>query len=249
MSSLTEMNRLDSPEGSRFGTTLWELVEEAKTNYPEARDQLIRRYWYPLYVYLRRKGKPPEEARDLVQGFFARLLTREKLGNPEGTKSRFRSFLLASLDHFAISEWRGEHDTLKRGLGIEIVPLDEGEAERNYRRESEVPIDPAAHYDRAWAQMILAEARRRLRTEWERAGAVQEFDELSSTLEGEKTDGGYGDLAQRRQVTVGAIKKAVHSLRNDFRLKVRTVLAEESHRTRAELGADDFRDFYAALGS
>lgn len=63
----------------------------------EALERLCRTYWYPLYAYVRRRGHPPEAAKDLTQGFFADLLERRDLATVAPERGRFRAFLLAAL--------------------------------------------------------------------------------------------------------------------------------------------------------
>lgn len=182
--------------------------------------------------------------------FLAQLLGKERLGGPDHEKCRFRTFLLTSLKlNFSISEWRREYDTARRGRDAVMVSMDGPTAEHAYQQEPGTLADPAILYDRVWAHMILREARTRLRAEWERDGAAEAFDELAPTLDGDKTESGYEDIAARRQMTVGAVKKAVFDLRKNFRLKIRSVLAEECHHPDAEIGPEDYRDFYDALGA
>ena len=76
--------------------------------------ELCRIYWYPLYAYIRRRGRTPEEAQDLTQGFFLHLLEHKTLGRVDPLKGKFRSFLLGSLQNYLSSE-ADRARTLKRG--------------------------------------------------------------------------------------------------------------------------------------
>src|SRR4026208_924816 len=97
------MNSQD-PRNGRFPTTQWRLVlvagEGLSPESDEALATLCRTYWYPLYAFVRRQGYSAEEAQDLTQGFFARLLEKHYLRDYRHERGRFRSFLLASLKHF-----------------------------------------------------------------------------------------------------------------------------------------------------
>ena len=109
--SLPEQNAQIGSRGSeRFRTTQWSVVLAAgRRSSPDARDALAtlcQVYWYPLYAYVRRKGHSPNDAQDLTQDFFARLLEKNIAGKADRTRGRFRSFLLASLNHFLAKEWR-----------------------------------------------------------------------------------------------------------------------------------------------
>src|SRR5215831_11110236 len=92
------------PVGARqFVTTRWTIVLNAgrtdSTQAASALEKLCQTYWYPLYAFIRRQGHSPEDAQDLTQEFFARLIAKNYLGDVDRSKGKFRSFLLASLKH------------------------------------------------------------------------------------------------------------------------------------------------------
>jgi DNA-directed RNA polymerase specialized sigma24 family protein len=95
--------------GHAFATTLWSVVVAAgDTSAAAARpalEQLCHTYWYPLYAHVRRRGYSREDAEDLTQAFFARLLTHKSLYVADPSRGRFRCFLLAGLNHFLANEW------------------------------------------------------------------------------------------------------------------------------------------------
>ena len=103
-----------------FATTQWTVVLNAgrsdSTNAREALSLLCQSYWYPLYAYARRRGNSPEDAEDLTQGFFTRLLELNSLADVRREKGKFRSFLLASLNHYLSDEWDRAR-AQKRGHG------------------------------------------------------------------------------------------------------------------------------------
>ena len=148
-----------------FQTTHWSVVlaaGQAATPQAEAAlASLCRIYWYPLYAYVRRQGQRPEDAQDLTQEFFARLLEKEYLKRADQGRGRFRSFLLKSLQHFLVNEWvRGQAQ--KRGGGQQILPLDEETAERIYQQEPAAPLAAESLYDKRWAVTLLERAMDRL---------------------------------------------------------------------------------------
>src|SRR6266571_6754143 len=90
-----------------FATTHWSIVLEAQGETPAAQkalETLCRTYWRPLYGFVRRQGLAPEDAQDLVQEFFARLLEHKNLKTVRREKGRLRSYLLVSLKRFVTSE-------------------------------------------------------------------------------------------------------------------------------------------------
>ena len=90
--------------GGKFATTHWSLVLAAARDEDRdgrrAMESLCQQYWYPLYVFVRRRGYPAEDAQDLTQGFFTRLLDNGDVALASPARGRFRSFLLTSLQHF-----------------------------------------------------------------------------------------------------------------------------------------------------
>src|ERR1041385_8102832 len=133
------------PMPRQFVTTQWQTVlraSESGADQSQALEQLCRSYWYPLYAYVRRQGHGPEDAQDLTQEFFARLLQKQFFRQARPERGRFRSFLLTSLKHFLVNEWH-RATARKRGSGHTPVPLDTVLAERLYCREPglELPAD------------------------------------------------------------------------------------------------------------
>ena len=103
---------------SSFDTTHWSAVLNAKASDSglagEALARLCQSYWYPLYAFVRRQGYSPEDAQDLVQGFFARVLEKKYVQGADPDKGKFRSFLLIALKRYMVNEWVREHRE-KRG--------------------------------------------------------------------------------------------------------------------------------------
>ena len=63
-----------------FASTQWSMVLRAGRGSVEAQqamEQLCELYWYPIYAFARRRGASAQEAEDLTQGFFVRVLEKE----------------------------------------------------------------------------------------------------------------------------------------------------------------------------
>ena len=96
----------ETPDASHrfFVTTRWSVVLEAQDkSSPDsavALETLCRAYWYPLYAYVRGTGRSPEDAQDLTQEFFARLLAHDWLRAVLPEKGRFRTFLIVAFKRF-----------------------------------------------------------------------------------------------------------------------------------------------------
>src|SRR5262245_23583523 len=121
----------------QFTATHWSVVLAAQESSPDAARalaELCRTYWYPLYAYVRRKGYDVADAQDLTQEFFTRFLEKQYFALADRRKGKFRSFLLASLEHFLAKEWTRAH-RLKRGGGQTIIAWDGFDAQERYKHE------------------------------------------------------------------------------------------------------------------
>lgn len=212
-----------------FATTHWSLVLAAgRDASPEARaamETLCRAYWYPLYAYVRRGGHSPDDAQDLTQEFFHRLLSCDWVARADKTRGRFRTFLLSGLQNFLANEWQ-KANRLKRGAGTVTIALDALDAEERYRVE---PADVASAdklFDRRWALTLLDRVLARLQTEQAAAGFADRFEALRPALLGEPNDEGYIALARRFGVTESTVKSWVHRLRGRYRELLREEVAQ-----------------------
>jgi RNA polymerase sigma-70 factor (ECF subfamily) len=186
--------------------------------------QLCRTYWYPLYAYVRRKGYDTQNSQDLTQEFFARLLARNYLGSADRNKGKFRSFLLGALEHFLAREWTRNH-AQKRGGGQPLLSLDELGAENRYRLEPAYELAPEKIFDRRWATTLLERALGQLRQEHGAADKSALFERLECLLAGDEPGVGYAELAASLKMSEGAIKVAVHRLRQRYGELVRAEIA------------------------
>lgn len=220
----------DLPESPRaiFVTTRWSLVVQAgAVDSPDTREalaNLCRGYWYPLYAYVRRRGQSPEDAKDLTQEFFARLLARNWIANADRNKGRFRSFLLGAMNHFLSDEW-DKARAQKRGGGAVTLPLEFDTAETRFSHEPADHSTPEQNFERRWALTLLENVLVRLRTEFEREGQADLFAQLSPTLIGERTAQPYAQLARQLGASEGTVKAAVHRLRQRYRNLLRAEIA------------------------
>jgi RNA polymerase sigma-70 factor (ECF subfamily) len=186
--------------------------------------RLCQTYWYPLYAYVRRRGHEPHDAQDLTQEFFARLLEHKWLAQADRARGRFRTFLLSATAHFLANEW-DKARTQKRGGGVEMVPLQLDCAETRYGRDPADPLTPEQCFDRRWALALLDEVLNALRKEHIAAGTEQLFDTLRPCLVGDRQSQPYAALGSSLGMTEGAVKVAVHRLRQRYRQLLREEIA------------------------
>ncbi len=221
--------RAGSSRHRQFASTHWSMVVAAGHGESDqsraALAQLIDMYWYPLYAYLRRRGHQAAEAQDLTQGFLTELLEKGSLQAADQTRGRFRSFLLASLNHYLAHQQRHDRSE-KRGGACRTFSLDVAEGERRYLLEPADPLTPERVYQRRWAMTLLGRAVDRLRSEYERGGKLPIFEALKAYLGGSDTSVPYRQIAQQLQSSEGAVKVAVHRLRQRCRNCLRQEIAQ-----------------------
>jgi RNA polymerase sigma-70 factor (ECF subfamily) len=241
------MSASDASPG-RFATTHWSLIVAARdgdtAEAQAALAALCQAYWYPLYAYIRRQGHPADQAQDLTQEFFTRLLEKEFLGVLDPDKGKFRAFLLAACKHFLANE-RDRERAQKRGGGRLRLSLDFTDAEDRYTREPGHALTAEKLFERRWALALLQGVLERLREEHAARGKGELFDRLRGFLLGERQPGGYAGAAADLGLTEGAAKVAVHRLRQRYR----ELLRAEIGRTvpDGESVDEEIRALFAAL--
>lgn len=237
------------PGGAVFVTTHWSLVLTAgRTDTIQAHEALAtlcQAYWYPLYAYVRRRGSTPHDAEDLTQGFFAHLLRANSLANARREKGRFRGFLLAAFNHFVANEWDRAR-ARKRGGGKAALSLDAGAAESRYKLEPADQLTAERIYERRWALTLLDAVLHHLEREHELSGKKDLFSELRFCLTGERSKLPYAELAGRLGMSEGAVKVAVHRLRQRYRELLRAEIANTV--TSPDEVEDEIRHLFTVLG-
>jgi len=210
-------------------TTQWGLVMRASGDESAeglvALDRLCRIYWYPVYAHVRRQGRSAEDAQDLTQEFFARLLEKQYLKLADPLRGRFRTFLLGSLKNFLINEWEKNH-TLKRGAGQLTALLETRDGEERYQHEPADGLSPDKIYERRWAAALLESVVDRLRKEYVAVGKEALFEGLKASVWGEGPEDGYQGLAGKLQLSEGALRVAAHRLRERYRTLLREAVSE-----------------------
>jgi RNA polymerase sigma factor (sigma-70 family) len=189
--------------------------------------ELCQVYWYPLYIFARRRGYSPSDAEDLTQGFFLHLLADRALAGVDPVKGKFRSFLIACFQNY-IADAADWSRRVKRGGGKELVQLDE-DAEERYRREPVEFLTPEKIFDARWALTVLGEAMTRVREAYIAAGKESTFEALESFLDPNSALAlpSYEDVAKRLGLSASGVKTIVHRMRKRYR----AILREEVGRT------------------
>jgi len=214
------MSPLEQPSESPgqpglFVTTHWSVVVQAgNSRSPEAdaaMEQLCQTYWYPLYVFVRRKGHSHEDACDLTQAYFSKFLENRYLKSVDADLGKFRTFLLTSMSHFLADEW-DKSQAQKRGGGQRVISFDDASAEGRYGLEPVEHTTPESLFERRWAQTVVGVVSDRLATETE----AKRFEVLKQFLIEDKGAVSYDEAAAQLGMSVSATTSAIHRLRGRF---------------------------------
>ena len=212
-----------------FATTHWSVVLSASqldtTLAHAALARLCQSYWYPLYAYVRRRGYPVHDAQDLTQAFFAQLLERQSLASADPDRGRFRSFILAAMNHFLASEWK-KGIAQKRGGGCEKLSLDWAAAEQRYDLEPATHVAPDTLFEKQWALTLLSAVTGRLEREYQADGKAALFAAIKHTLLGLRDSQPYAGIAAALDMNESALKVAVHRLRKRYRELIQAEIAD-----------------------
>ena len=220
---------IDSADYRQFATTHWSLVgaanlnEVSQTRARNALEELCRTYWYPLYAFVRSRGNSATDSQDLTQAFFTRIIETGGFTSADPERGRFRSYLLGAMKHFLTNEWH-KTKTQKRGGELQFVEWDAVDLEERYSGASKSD-DPELIFDYEWALETISGALQTLRKEMEAAGKVEQFEALKGSLTGED-ELSREEIAEKLDMTEGAIKTAVHRLRQRYRRLLRAAIAE-----------------------
>jgi len=212
-----------------FATTQWSMVLAAgkpgSTGAEEALARLCSLYWYPIFAFARRHGYSPDDAQDLTQSFFTRMLEKNDLGDADPARGRFRSFLLTAVKNFLANEWDRAR-TLKRGGGQVTVSLDVVKAERWYVPSVVDAETPEVLFERRWALSVLEQAMLRLRADFAAARKSDLFEYLSVFLSQDSSEIRYAELAGQLGMRAGTVRTKVYRMREKYRKLLREEISE-----------------------
>jgi DNA-directed RNA polymerase specialized sigma24 family protein len=223
---------LPAAGAANFHTTHWTIIMTAAQSQmeggPAALAELCGLYWYPLYVFARRRGHSPDDAQDLTQGFFLHLLEHRALARVDRLKGKFRSFLITAFTNYLSLEAHRAR-CLKRGGNCQFVTLDLERAESRYLLEPADALTAEKIFDARWAMVLLGRAMTLLGEEYAAQGKTSTFEMLEAFLDlgDSKAPPPYEQAAEALQVSVGSVKTLIHRLRKRFA----SILREEVGRT------------------
>ena len=229
MSTYPKNRQSSAARAARFATTRWSMVLDAgrasSTSSRRALAELCRIYWYPIYVFIRRRDCTAEDAHDLTQDFFANLLEKATLRVADPERGRFRSFLLAAVTNF-VAKQRRKAGARKRGGNRPPLSLDLAAAEQRFAREPSHELTAEKIFERRWAMTLLERVIAELKGEATAAGKLRQFELLAPFLGGSRQTVPYAAIARELEMTEGAVKVAVHRLRRRCRELLRAEVAQ-----------------------
>jgi len=220
---------------SAFVTTRWSVIisgadsKGKETEIHAALAELCRIYWRPIFSFITRRGYSPEDAEDLTQDFFARILKGDWLQKADRSRGRFRSLLLKSLENF-LNDATDRTHARKRGGDFSFVSWDpwmaEAPAELTLSREMLNSWPAERLFDAGWAATVVERVLRRLREECESKGRSRVFEVLSPYLSAERGDLSYANLAALLRVPEATLKKLLYHMRQRYRFLLRDEVAQ-----------------------
>jgi len=231
-----------------FMTTHWSIVRAAGDSsapkHEQALSTLCQTYWFPLYAYLRRNGHDANEAADHTQAFFTQLLDKKYLRQVQPKPGKFRSFMLTALKHFVANQRKYDR-AKKRGGGKNILSLNYDQAENRYALEPATNLSPEKLFEKSWALTVLTRTMERLEEELAAKNRQKLFEHLRAYVVAEQSAVPYHDLSDKLEMTEGAIRVAVHRLRQ----RCKEILRDEVAQTvaTAEEVEEEIRSLFIAL--
>ena len=244
----TDSGHSSNRGNNHFATTSWSMVVDAtgdSDDKHQALSQLCENYWYPLYAYARRRGHNNTESEDLTQAFFAELLDKNKLAAANQNRGRFRSFLLATMDNFLKNDWRSKQ-ALKRGGGRQVISLDFDDAERRYQNEPSQASTAESVFERNWAITLLNQVFNSVRQQYSENDKQELFELLKGNITGD-SNLPYDEIAEQLNMKTGAVKVAVHRLRERYGQQLRLQIARTVESP--EQVDEELRELFRALES
>jgi RNA polymerase sigma factor (sigma-70 family) len=218
---------MDPQIRKNFATTHWSLVLEAvdqtSPDANQALEVLCQSYWYPLYAFARKRGHNQDDAADLTQEFFSRLMDRSLLQSADPARGRFRSFLLTIFQRFLARQYH-EARAEKRGGKWTRIEFDPDSSESRYIQSSASEQVPEHLFDREWALTLLTQVLEQLEAEYSSKGKSDFFNSCRPFLIGTSSSD-YATLARQLNMSEGAMRVAIHRMRDRYRDLLRQTVA------------------------
>jgi DNA-directed RNA polymerase specialized sigma24 family protein len=215
---------------SAFRSTRWSLVLRSRGDAPHSRaalGELCEVYWAPVFRFLCSEGRTEDDSRELTQEFFAGVLGKNGFEHADPVKGRFRSYLLGALKHFLADRRRSEGRE-KRGGNVVMESIESAGSETSPGLQIPDPdaFTTDAYFDRHWALAVMERALDVVRKSFDSSDKGKQFDVLKPWLAGDADSLSQSDAAAELGMTTGAVKVAIHRLRQKFGDAIRSEISE-----------------------
>jgi RNA polymerase sigma factor (sigma-70 family) len=240
------------PHGSpQFQTTLWSQVllaarQPDSSGGQKAIARLCEIYWYPIYVFVRRKGVSPADAQDLTQGFFEHVLSNGFFARADPERGKFRNFMLGAVRNY-LGDERDRRTTQRRGGLAEKIPIDASLAENWLSADPTPTNDPTRAFDRSWATALINHSLGALEKEQAALGKADQFKALKEFLQRTAAPGEYDLIAAQLGMKKGAVSVSVHRLSERLGELVRKSVRDTV--VNPEMAEDEMNFLFSALNS
>lgn len=247
---MAEHSSDEDKDKAGFARTRWTLVlaagQQESRDSKEALAKLCETYWYPLYVYARRRVSSRTEAEDLTQEFFAEFLEKNYVADADPDRGRFRAFLLTAFRNFISKQW-DKARTVKRGGDRSFFSLDFDDANSRFGGlPDSSEMTPDQWFNRQWALTLLDRTLKQLEAEQCADGKENLFSELKGFIIGDQSGTTYADVAESLGMTPAAAKMAASRLRSRYQAILRNEIAQTIAEN--ESVEDEIRNLFGALG-
>lgn len=217
--------------GQDFPKTAGDMIarvrDPSRTVRRAAFEDLSRRYWKPVYMYVRLAwAKSNEDAKDLTQAFFLWLLEGDSIERYEQERASFRTYLKMLLKRF-VGHQDEAMSRLKRGGGLRIVPLDDAAAPlKDLLPDSGAP-DPERRFDQEWRSVLIQNAVQRVRKQWladERAPRFRAFELYDLSPPDRRPT--YAAVAEQLRLKESDVRNHLFAVREAIRTEIRSELSQ-----------------------
>lgn len=240
---------MPEPQSPTFQPTRWSLIAQArspqKAEAHAALERLCAAYWYPLYAYVRRCGQSHDDALDVTQGFFAKIIERDLFAGADPERGKLRTFLLVAMQNF-LREHLRHASRQKRGGGATTLSIDEALAENRYAAEPADRLTPEAIYNRRWALTLLEETMSALREEYEQQGKAEVFAALKPILADPRAVS-FAEIGATLGISEGAARVAAFRLRQRYRARLLECVSESLENPTPEAIEEEISALFRAL--
>ena len=190
-------------------------------------EALCRRYWKPVFGYVRIAwSKSNEDAKDLTQAFFLWLIEDDILRRYQPERGSLRGFLKTLLRRFVGHQERAL-ESLKRGGGKRTISLEGGPPDMGGLTSDPSSADPERIFEQVWVEGLVRDAVERVRGRYAGEGKEAKFRAYEEfVLRPGPDQPSYDDVAAKLGVERADVERYLFAIRSEIRAEIRAGLAQ-----------------------